>query len=470
MLRLATPVLVEQFLHMLVGFSDTILAGQYLGATELAAINLMNYALWALYTVFAIVAIGSTALVARSVGGGDFLLARRVLRQSLLLGVLLAVAVAAVGVVLAGPVVRLMQLEGDAARLATHYLWFVLAVLVAIGVEEVAIACLRGAGDTMSGLIAMIVLNIVNVSVSWSLVLGLGPLPELGWYGLAIGTAVGHLCGAAVILGFLLRGRAGLWIELRRARATPLQQTSEHRDDPSPPARMLDGEIVRRLLRVGLPGGIDSLAMVCFHLWYLAIINQLGELAMAAHGVGVRIESISYLPGFAFQVAAATLVGQYLGAGDPHRAGRAVLTTCAVGGSIMTCAGAVMFFFPEALARIFIHADKQSIIELTSRLLPIVGAAIPAFALATVLTGALRGAGDTRLPLAITFVGLVLVRIPMAYILAYETIELPLVGVSLVGWGLGVVGAWYAMVVDIVVRTALILLRFFHGGWKRIEV
>ena len=452
MLRLAVPVLVEQSLHVLVGFSDTILAGQYLSTAELAAMGMLNYVLWTIETCFAIVAVGSTAVISRSIGARDFAAARRAVHQSLLLGALLAAIMMVAGFLLVDHLVAALGLAGESAANAARYIRFILAILPLMMIEFIGIACLRAAGDTIAGLNVMLLANCVNVVVSWSLARGVETLaiPRLGWDGLAIGTSLAFSVAGLVILAMLVRGRAGLkisWRELRPDRAT-----------------------MRRILHVGLPGGGDQLAIVFCHLLYVRSINGLGDLSTAAHGVGVRIESMAYLPGYAFHVAAQTLVGQFLGAGDPRRAGRAALTTLAVGGGVMCAAGAIMFFAPELLTRIFIRQEKVAVIELANQLLPIVGVGMPSLAIIAILSGALRGAGDTRLPIVFTFVGLLLVRLPLCYVLAYETLSIPFFNVELTGRNLGVVGAWYAMVIDATVRATLFATRFWQGGWRKIKV
>jgi putative MATE family efflux protein len=391
-------------------------------------------------------------MVARFVGAGQRRMARRVTGQALLLGVVVVVIVMTVGLTATDELIAVVQLEGRPAQLAVRFLRIVLVAAPLLMVEEVAIACLRGAGDTVAGLVTMSIVNVVNVTVAWTLIAGgLGQtLGITGWDSLAIGTAVANAVGGSMMLSLLLAGRAGL--RLRLARLTP------------------DVDLARRLLRIGLPGGGDQLAIVSCHLWYVSIINQLGKAATAAHGIGVRIESLAYLPGFAFQIAAATLVGQFLGARDARRAGRAVLVTLLTGGGVMLGAGLLLVLFPQPLVRIFVAKDKIDLIELTASLLPIVGAAMPALAVVSIVGGALRGAGDTRWPLAITLFGLILVRIPLTQYLAHDQIYVPLLDQPLAGANLGVVGAWYAMVIDATVRCLLILYRFFHGGWKRVEV
>jgi len=363
MLRLAAPVLVEQFLLMLVGFSDTILTGHYLEQEHLAAMNLIAYLLWLSFGIFATVAIGSTAMVARFVGAGDWLSARRVTNQAFLVGAVLAGGVTLLGMALVPGLPKLMQLEGEAARLATVYLWFLVPVLPMVMIEAVGVACLRGAGDMLSGLVVMASTNAVNIAVSWALVLGPGPIPKLGWEGIAVGTACGHTFGALLIVAMMARGRSGLAVRW--------------------PMLGPDRDLIRRLLRVGVPGGMDTLLIIFCHLWFVAVINRLGDLAAAAHGVAIRIESLAFLSGTAFQVAATTMSGQYLGACDHRKAGRSVLLACLVGGGVMTAAGLIFFAIPLPLARLFVRADQLDV-------------ALTAVPLLRIVALAHRGAGHAR--------------------------------------------------------------------------
>ncbi|MCO6457582.1 MAG: MATE family efflux transporter [Pirellulaceae bacterium] len=450
MLRLAWPVLLEQILITLVGLADLWLTGNFLEQPHLAAIGFMSYVLWLIPSTFGAVAIGATALTARFVGAGQRDDASRVANQALLIGVAFAAVVTLAVGCGGGLFVGALRLPADAAPLAERYLWLLTPVIGAMMAEQVGIACLRGAGDTLSGFVAMALVNVVNIAVGACLVMGLGPFPKLGWDGLAIGTACGYLVGAAVILGLLVRGRAGL--RLRWSLLRP------------------DRELIGRLLRIGVPGGTDMLLVVCCHLWFVSIINSLGTLAAAAHGLGVRIESLAYLPGSAFHVAAATLTGQYLGAGDYRRAVQGVRMACLVGGGVMVSAGLLFFFCGEALTSVFLGSSNRATAELTVPLLKVVAVSMPSLALSIILTGALRGAGDTRWPLVFTLVGFLGVRIPAAYLLAWDEVPLSWLGLTLPGLGLGVMGAWYAMVADVVLRSLLVLWRFTHGGWSRLRV
>jgi len=450
MWRLAWPVLVEQLLVMLVGLVDLWLTGHYLQQPHLAAIGLMSYVLWLLPSIFGIVAIGATAMTARFVGAGDMESANRVTNQAFLAGGVLALLVTLGFLVGGGAFVHLTRLQANAAPRAVEYLSIITYVIPAIMVEVVGIACLRGAGDTLSGFLTMAAVNVVNIAVGSSLVTGWGPMPHLGWKGLAIGTACGYVTGASIVLGMLVVGRWGL--RLRFGMLRP------------------DIAWIRRLLRVGLPAGIDQTAVVMCHVWFVSIINSLGTLASAAHGLGVRIESLAYLPGTAFQVAAATMAGQFLGAGDRRRAARSVWMAVAVGGGLMCSAGIVFFFGGRWLTGLFLGQQAEATADVAVRLLKIVAFAMPPFALSTILIGGLRGAGDTRWPLLFTFVGFLLVRIPLAYYLSWEHLTVPVLNCEIEGLGLGVEGAWFAMLTDCIMRSFMVGSRFVHGGWQRVRI
>jgi putative MATE family efflux protein len=437
MLRLALPALAEQLLSSMVMLVDVWLTGHYLrDSPYLAAISLMAYTLWGLNCLFEFVSIGATALVARFVGAGELDQARKVVHQSLIAGLCIALPATVIAWFAAPAFVAIMQLEGRAAELAVRYLQIIAPSLTAIMVTRIGAACLRGAGDTAGSMLAMGLVNIVNAALGVMLVIGVGTR-SLGWSGLAIATVSGYVAGMTAMLLMFRAGRAGLRLQLSWLTPDPV--------------------LMRRILRIGVPGGVDVMLIIICHLWFVSLINRFGDLAAAAHGVGVRIESLAYMPGAAFQIAAGALAGQFLGAGNPRRAGRSVLAACLTGCAVMTVVGAVFQFAGGSLASIFISANQPELIRTTANLLWIVSWGMPLLALQMILTGALRGAGDTRWPMIFSVVGFLGFRLPLTYyVIGYTR------------WG--VEGAWWAMVTDLAVRCALVTWRFFHGGWKHVSV
>jgi Na+-driven multidrug efflux pump len=188
--------------------------------------------------------------------------------------------------------------------------------------------------------------------------------------------------------------------------------------------------------------------------------------------VAITIESLAFLPGSAFMVAAGTMAGQFLGAGDERRARKSVWQAALACLGLMMAAGAVFLATADGLAGWFVGgASRQpEVAALTARLVRIVAFAQPPLALLMVLSGGLRGAGATRLPLAVNFLGLILVRLPLALLLSGANVPLPAGLGAIPGLGLGVVGAWYAMATDLAVRGLAMLVIFRRSRWSRVAV
>jgi putative MATE family efflux protein len=451
-LRLVGPVLIEQVLGLSVGFTDKWLAGNLLeGVEPLAAVGLVAYCLGFLPGLFAVPAVAATALVARGVGAGDMAAARRAAAMSLVVGVAVVAVVLTVAACGGGGFVRGLGLPSGSTSLAIRYLAIVLPALPAMMLIHVGVAVLRGAGDMWAGLVSMSVVNLVNAAASFALATGCGGLPRLGWEGLAWGTALGYVLGAVCVVALLARPARGL----RPAAA-------EWRPDRG---------WIARILRVGIPAGVDAVANACCHLCFLSIVNRLGDVAAAAHSVAITIESLAFLPGSAFMVAAGTMAGQYLGAGDERRARRSVWQAALACLGLMSAAGLVFLAVADPLAGWFVGGGSRQpeVADLTARLVRIVAFAQPPLALLMVFSGGLRGAGATRLPLAVNFLGLILVRLPLAVLLSRPEVPLP-GGLAVPGLGWGVVGAWYAMAADLTVRGLAMLAIFRRSRWARVVV
>jgi putative MATE family efflux protein len=453
MVRLAAPVLGEETLTLMVTWTDWYLTGRYLsegGDAVKAAMGLMGYTMWLIPSLFASIAIGATAIIARRVGEQEYEAARNAANQAILLGAIFAVLITAAAALLGPAFVEAMQLRGAAADYARRYLTVIVPVIPLIMFEQVGAACLRGAGDTVTGLVAKLVVVIVNIGVSATLVVGLFGIQPLGWIGIAAGTAAGHACGGLILASALLAGRYGL--RLNRAMLRPQR------------------ELLTRLLKIGLPGGVDVATLLFSNLVFVAIINSLGTAAAAAHGLAVQIEACAYLPANAFHVAAATMAGQFLGAGKPDRATHSALFCIAGAVGVTSMTALLMYFGGHPLATWFTGQPDHETTLQVARLLRIIAFALPSLAIVMVTTGALRGAGDTAWPLVITMAGFFLIRIPLAILFSSELVRIPLVGLEISGPGWGVAGAWTAMALDLVIRSLLVLFRFFHGGWKSKQI
>ena len=437
--RLALPVLAEQLLVFCVGFYDVYLAG-LLGKEETSAIGLASYVSWLAHLIFSLVASGTAAIVARSWGAGQFDEARRIAARSLTVMILFAAGVFLFLQGLASLFPLLLQMEGEQRQIAVEYLRFDACGQFFAGWTLIGAAALRGSGDMRTPLLVLTVTNIVNVLVSTGCVWGWGPLPEMGVTGIVAGTVTAHICGAVVMTAMLFSGASRIQVRLA--------EFQFHR------------ETMQRILRIGVPAALGGMATFAGHFSFLMVIARLSPTGFdgatfAAHVVGVRIESLSYLPVEAFGIAAATLVGQSLGAGRVDRARRVAheaLRQC------VGYAGLMMLLFfcfaPE------IYATMQSSPDVA-----LVG--VPAFRLMSlyqipnavliIYLNALRGAGDTRFPMLCSLVGNLCVRVSVGYAC----------GVLLNG---GLFGAWIGMGADNILRAGMAAWRYRAGRWVKINV
>lgn len=454
---LSLPVLAQQGLSFVVLLSDRYLAGHLPVTTQQAAVQAAqttaHYLAWFISCYNVLVTVGSTALVVRCIGGGDRKLAIEVTHQALLLAVflgLLATAWAFLGGV--RWMVELLNLQGAAADYATDYSLMLFGLLVFQAIEVAGIACLVGAGDTRTGLWVMAGVAVINVPLAWCFGWGLGPFPNLGFVGIATGTALSHVLGGLAVLSVLIRGRFGLHLQ--------------------PGLFWPRFDLLYRLLRISVPAGFDSLSVVAGQFWFLGIVNQLGDEAASAHGIALVWEGLGYLSGAAFGTAAMTLVGQNLGAKRPAHAARAGWRAFALACLVMSLMGAI--FYTLAWPMLGLFSAQPPIIRAGVEALRIVAFAMPPLASAIVFTNALRGAGDTRVPILFTWVGFFIVRIPLAYYFSLDDFSLTVNLYPLVAWeigpftgqGRGLPGCWLAMFADLLVRGIFFLARFAHGKWK----
>ncbi|HKI33756.1 MAG TPA: MATE family efflux transporter [Gemmataceae bacterium] len=445
-LLLAWPVLLQQFLIIAVDLSDFFLAGWFRPpdpsqhVAYQAAQTTAGYLAWLItcFTVF--VTVGSTALVARLVGGRDRAGAVHATNQSITLAAVFGLLGTVAGLAGVERIVGLLGLKGEAAEFGASYLRPIFALLAFQVIEQAGIACLVGAGDTRTGLFIRGGVALVNLPLAWGL------FHVTGFQGIALGTAISHTLGAVAVLLVLARGQAGLRLRLGQLRP--------------------DWGLQWRLLRVSLPAGADSMSVAVCQLWFLTLINALGNEAATAHGIALRWEALGYQSGAAFGTAAMALVGQNLGAGRPDRAARSGWVAFTLGLAVMTFMGAVFFSFAPQMFRLFApNPEQEHVIVIGVPVLRLVAFAMPAVACTIVFTYALRGAGDTRVPVLFTWVGFLGVRIPLAYFLTQ-----PLVHLGPWTWEGGLFGAWLAMFADLFVRGALLLARFASGRWQGVQV
>jgi putative MATE family efflux protein len=433
-LWLAWPVVLEQTLNMTVGLVDTYMVG-HLGAAQLAAVGLSIQVVMLMSVLFAAVAVGSTALVARHIGADQPDIANRVVQQSLLIALLIGIFCTVLGLVFAPTFMVLFGAAPDVVGYGAVYLRIVSTTVVLTVILFSGNAALRGAGDTRSPLLIMLFVNVVNIFVAYSFIYGALGMPKLGVTGSALGAAVARGLGGVAVLYVLWYGHPLLRLKGRKW--------------------AWDGVQMRRILNIGLPSGLEQFLLYAAQVGFAVVIARLGTAAFAAYEVSINVTSMSFMPGFGFSLAATTLVGQYLGARDRQSAERSGYTAFFLALATMLAICLLLLVFARPITAAFI--SDPEVIDLGSSSVRVAALTQPPLAAAMVFAGALRGAGDTRGVLLAMGSCIWVLRLPLGILLT-----LPL------GWGLN--GAWAAMGVDFTVRGVWLWLRYRRGRWKDIEV
>jgi putative MATE family efflux protein len=421
---------------VLVNTVNAILVG-HLGATALAAVGLSGTITATASIFFSAVSTGSTALIAQAVGAKkarraaptpgaeDPDLSVRVLEQSVLMALIVGLAGMLVLLPFARQSLVLMGAEPATADMGAPYLFLQALSLPFMSLLMVGNAALRGAGDTRTPMLIMTGMNVANLVLSLLLIQGPGPLPALGVTGAGIAAALARLGAGCSVIAVLRRGRQGLVLERTVSRP--------------------DTAVLRSLLEIGLPAGGESILMRVAFLAYTRAISSLGTVAYATYVVAQRVEMFGIMPAFGFAIAATTLAGQCLGAGDPARARRSVYRSAETAFAFAMVLSIVTFLFPRALLGLF--TTDPEVIAAGVWPLRWVAVAEPIMSTAFCFSGGLRGMGDTRSVMWITGVGAWGVRLPWTILC-----------ITLLG--LGLPGVQAAMGLDWTVRLMFFVYRF----------
>ncbi|HYF80876.1 MAG TPA: MATE family efflux transporter [Symbiobacteriaceae bacterium] len=431
-LTLAVPVVMEQILTTLTQMVDTMMVS-HLGPEASAAVGLSNQPLFFSMAIFMGIGTGTTALVARYTGAKDPDTVEAVTRQSFWMGLFSAIVVAYAYFALAPQIIHYMGAEPGVAPLGTAFLRWSTIGYIAMQWSQVMGGAVRGRGDTVTPLYIGVVVNIVNVILGYGLIWGKFGLPALGVVGSALGTTIARCVGAVVLLVVLIRSDHPVRLRL----ATLFR---------------FDFGMMGRVLKIGLPASgeraLQSLGMISF----TRIISSLGTISIAAHVITNNAESISYMPAIGLGTAATALVGQRLGAKDQHGAGLVISETVRIVAIVAAVMSLVFFFLGGPY--ISMYTGDPAVHDLSVNMLRIAAIAQIPMGITFVLSGALRGAGDTLPMMVVTAIGVWVVRLTITGGL-----------ISWAGWGLA--AAWTSMFFDWSFRGIFAYLRFRFGNWKQ---
>ena len=415
---------------------DTAMVGRTpMAETALTGLGFATQIIFLLMVAMMGLTVGTVALMSRAHGARDPARVRHILSQSSQLTVILALLVATLGNLAAPALVGLLGGEGEALTAALAYLRPLLTGSVFYYLTILYGASLRSVGNTRLAFGVALASNLVNFGVNYGLILGNYGLPALGIQGAALGTVCSQVFSALVLLTLIQRGAvSGIDVSLR--------------------PRPIDGALARNLLRIGAPAAAD---MVILNASFLSIVGMLGRMdavAVAAHGIGLRVQALAFVPGMSVSQATGAMVGNALGARNPGEARavvRASLVLCTV---IMSSLAALIIGFDDGIIALFDVPAGGDLAGYTATWMWILGACMPLAGVYISFVGMFQGAGATRISLRINLVATLLVQIPLSYVLGFV-------------FDYGVAGVWLGFPLGFVVKALLGTLHWRRGGWAQ---
>ena len=394
-LLLAVPMVLEMVLESLFAVVDVFWVGR-LGANAVATVGLTESMLSLVFAVAMGLSLSTTAMVARRIGEKDPEGAAVAGVQAIALGLIVSVAIGIPCLIFAPRLLQWMGASAEIVAVGGGYARICLGGSGAVLLLFLNNAIFRGAGDAAIAMRLLWVSNIINLVLDPCLIFGWGPFPRLGVTGAALATFIGRSIGVGYQFYRLLKGTERIRILTRQVR--------------------LNGKVMLRLIRVSLTGILQFAIAHTSWIGLVRIVSIFGAAALAGYTIAIRIVIFVILPSWGLSNAAATLVGQNLGAKHPERAAKAVWRTGLYNVIFLGAVGVFFVLFAEPVVRLFTH--DPAVVPLGAACLRIVSYGNLGYAYFMVMMQAFNGAGDTITPTIVNFFGFWLFEIPLAYVLA----------------------------------------------------
>ena len=429
-LLLSVPMVLEMIMESVFAIVDIYFVSR-LGADAVATVGITESVITLVYTVAIGLSMATTAMVSRRIGEGNRDAASRTGFQAVALALLLSLVIAVPGVIYAERILELMGAGQEIVENYSGYMKWMLGGNTVIMLLFVINAVFRSAGDAFLSMRVLWLGNLINIVLDPCLILGLGPFPELGVTGAAIATNIGRGIAVLYQIYILFFGRS-------RIRITRAHITFRPR-------------ILLKLLKLGAGGMGQFFIATSSWIIMMRIVSEFGASVVAGYTIAIRLVVFALLPSSGISNAAATLVGQNLGAKQPQRAEQSVWLTGKVNTVILTVIGVLFIAWPESFLRFFIHDPE--VISAGVQSLRIISAGFLFYGLGMVLVNSFNGAGDTATPTWINFICFWIIEIPLAWLLAI-----------VFGWNEK--GVFYSIIIAESLLTIISFLIFRKGNWK----
>ncbi|OQX75261.1 MAG: MATE family efflux transporter [Bacteroidetes bacterium 4484_276] len=431
---LSIPMVLEMVMESIFAVVDIYFVSR-LGADAIATVGITESLITLIYAVAIGLSMATAALVARRIGEKKHETAANAAFQGIFAGFLISLIIAVPGAIFAPDLLLLMGLSTEVAEGLSSYTAIMIGGNMVIMLLFIINAVFRSAGDAAISMRVLWLANSINLVLDPILIFGWGPFPELGIAGAAIATNIGRGIAVAYQLHLLFRGNGRVKLIGDKIK--------------------VDLTVMTKLIRISLGGIGQNIIAMSSWIAMVRIVSVFGSEVVAGYTIAVRIIIFSLLPSWGIGNAAATLVGQNLGAKKPDRAEKSVWMTGRVNLILLGSIGAIFVLIPEFFVRLFI-ADPAVLIP-GAQCLRIISIGFLAYGFGMVLIQSFNGAGDTRTPTWINFICFWVIEIPLAYWLAISV-------------GIGEQGVFYAIVIAETILTVLAFIVFKKGRWKENKV
>ncbi|ERI94293.1 MATE efflux family protein [Clostridiales bacterium oral taxon 876 str. F0540] len=400
-LSLALPAVGEMVLYMMIWVFDTMMVGKYGGNIAVSTVGLSSEIMSTFTGIFISVGIsvGVTSLVARSMGAKNINKAEEYAALGLLIGGITALLIALSAFLFCDEILHLAGAKEEVITFGVLFMRITSFGIFFNMLANILSAVLRGYGNTKTPLLVSIIVNLVNIGLDWLLIFGNLHFPELGIKGSAIATASSQITGFIFLLIYTLK-KSRIKIRLKYIINLKISK-------------------IKEILKLSIPSSLQEASFSISRLLSTFFIMHLGTIAFAANQITTTIEGISFMPGWGFAVAATTLVGHKIGE-ENYEGAREYAYTCTILGVIIMSLCSILFLtMPNLLIKAFINTSEIEVIKTGSICLMISSIEQPFMALSMIFGGALKGAGDTKTPFAVSLISSWLIRLPLMYYFIY---------------------------------------------------
>ncbi len=422
------------FLEFALTITDYFWVG-FLGTAEQDALTSSIITTWILFATITIIVTGLTALVSRAIGADDKAKAMYVSGQGIQMAVGIGLIFSIIGVVATPYILKFMKASPTVIELGVSYLRIFFAGISIFFINDALGSIFRASGNTKSPTIAFAAGTVINIGLDPLLIFGWGPIPAYGIAGAAMATIIAVICTFLILLILIFKGK--LEFSLGRWYRTHV-----------------DLSMMFKIFRIGLPVSVQNITFIIVYWFIIQIVHHYGDAAGAAMGLGNRMESASFLIAFGFSMAAATMVGQNLGAGKPERAAKCAWGTMKLVILETSIVSILFIAIPESIAGLF--SSDPAVIKIAADYLIILGLSQVFMGIEIILEGSFSGAGDTMPPMIVSIPGS-LARLPLAYYFCFVL-------------DIGINGVWWSLTITSLFKAVVLLFWFRRGKWKEKKI